>query len=218
MPRKKKIGAQKPPHPKNTTLATLLPKDPLVLQPHVATLLTELANDQAHFGAIAAQVTQAQADNGNLAKAITAATNGGTIEHGDMLVAAETVRQDIRVLKPLVQGILRKLSPDQVPAILSTILMAESKVGTRHPQPPLKLTQGPSGGGRLEAQRILLALVYFFEVSADGTTFTLSGKSAKRQFAITGLAPGKPYWFRVSAFLRDDTTSPYVVIGPIIVT
>jgi hypothetical protein len=55
-------------------------------------------------------------------------------------------------------------------------------------------------------------------VSVDGTNWTLSGRSSKQHLTIIGLTPGKQYWFRVSAFLRDDTTSPPVVIGPFFVT
>jgi hypothetical protein len=215
--RRKKIGAQKPPQPQHTTVALDLPASPVELQPHVATMLTELGNDQ-RFSSLATQIAQAKTDNGNLLIAIGAATNGGTIEHGKMLAAAEAVRQDMRTLRPLVQGVLRTLPPDQVPAILATLLMQQSKVGTRHPQPPLRFTQGPSGSALLKTLRILAAVVYYWETSVDGANFTVYGKSHKPHVTVAGLTPGKQYWFRVSSFLRDDTTSPYLVIGPFMMT
>jgi hypothetical protein len=124
----------------------------------------------------------------------------------------------MRELKPLVQGILRGLPPDQVPAILATILMPQSKVGRRRPQPPLKFGQGPSGSALLRALKILGALVYDWEVSGDGTTWSVFGRTHKPHVTITGLTPGKQYWFRVSAFKVDDTTTPHLTIGPLIVT
>jgi hypothetical protein len=218
MPRRKKIGAPPPPKPQHTTIAMHLPEHPVDLQAHVGTVLDELDKDKSHFQALSPQIAQAKTDNGKLLGAIGAANNGGPIEHGAMLAAAETVKQDMRQLKPLVQGVLRTLPPDQVPAILATILMSQSKVGTRHPQPPLKFGQGPSGNALLQALKILDALVYEWEVSGDGTTWSVFGRTSKPHVTITGLAPGKPYWFRVSAFKRDDTTTPHVTIGPFIVT
>jgi hypothetical protein len=217
MSRRKKIGATKPPRAKQPTVAMHLPENPVDLEPHVATSLDELGKDQ-RFAALAPQITKAKTDNGTLATAIQAATNGGPLEHSDMLLAAEMVREDMRELKPLVQGVLRTLPPDQVPAILATILMSQSKVGTRHTQPPLRTTQGPSGSVLLKTLRIVAALVYFWEVSSDGTNWTLFQKSSKPHTTATNLTAGKQYWFRVSAFLRDDTTTPYVAIGPFMVT
>jgi hypothetical protein len=218
MPRRKKIGAPTPPRPRQTILALELPEHPVDLQAHVAPMLDTLDNDKTHFLALAPQIAQAKTDNANLLTAIGVASTGGPVEHRKMLDAAETVRQDMRELKPLVQGILRKLPPDQVPAILAAILMHQSKIGTRHPQPPLKFDQGPSGSALLRAAKILLALVYDWEMNLDGTTFTLFGKTHKPHVTITGLTPGKQYWFRVSAFTRDDITTPYVTIGPFMMT
>jgi hypothetical protein len=39
----------------------------------------------------------------------------------------------------------------------------------------------------------------------------------KARFTVAGLAPGKPSWFRVTAFLRDGTSQQHVTGAPLIV-
>jgi hypothetical protein len=90
--------------------------------------------------------------------------------------------------------------------------------GLRESRPPLRFAQGPSGSALLQALAILGALVYEWEVSVDGTSWSTFGRTSKPHVTITGLTFGKQYWFRVSAFKRDDTTTPHVTIGPFMVT
>jgi len=219
MPRKSS-GIPTQEEPKPLTLAGLLPNTPEALQPHVATMLAALATDKDHFTPIAADVASAQTDNGKLGDAIQAAKNGGEPEKQAMLAAERKVRQDVRELVPQVQGILRALPPDQVPAILANILLFQSHVGERPPKPPLAAKDPKPalpGSVLLVALAIAGALTYDYECSTDQTTWTFGGKSGKAHFTVTGLTPGKQYWFRVTAFLRDGTTTQPIVCGPHIV-
>ena len=175
---------------------------------------------QAHFAPLAQDVTDAQTDNGKLGDTIQAEKNGGEAEKQAMLAAEKVVRQDVREIVPMVQGILRNVPPDQVPAILANILMFQSHVGERPPKAPLAADDpegGRSGSVLLVALAILGALTYEYEWSANQVTWTVGRKSGKTRFILAGLTPGKQYWFRMTAFLRDGTTTQPVFAGPHIV-
>jgi hypothetical protein len=47
---------------------------------------------------------------------------------------------------------------------------------------------------------------YIWELSLDQTSWS-STTTGKTQATLTGLTPGKTYWLRVHAFLRDGTTT-----------
>jgi len=220
MPRKKS-GIPTQEEPKPLTLASHLPDMPFELQPHVATMLAALAADTNHFAPLASDVTKGQGDNGKLATAIQDAKNGGESEKQTMLAADRLVRQDVRELVPRIQGILRGVAPDLVPGILANILLFQSHVGTRQPKAPLAAVDPPKGtppgAVLLIALAIAGALTYDYDWSTDQVNWTAGGRSAKARFIIEGLTPGKQYWFRVSAFLRDETTTTPIVCGPHIV-
>ena len=219
MPRKKS-GIPVQQEPKPLTLAAHLPGTPEELQPHVATMLGAIAADTSHFAPIASDVTNGQADNGKLATTIQAAKNGGEPEKQAMLAADNVVRQDVREIVPKVQGILRKLPPALVPGILANILLFQSHVGERPPKVPLDAKDpkpAVSGSVLLVALAIAGALTYGYEWSPDQSNWTMGGKSGKARFIIEGLTPGKQYWFRMTAFLRDGTTTQPVFAGPHIV-
>jgi hypothetical protein len=219
MPRRKS-GVSKQEEPKPLTLAAHLPGTPEELQPRVATMTTELAADK-RFAALAPEVTQTQTDNTALGNAIVAATNGGEIETRAVSKADTQVRQDVRELVPKVQGILRGLAPAEVPGILATLLLYQSHIGQRPPKAAIA-AQDPKGGASwsvlLVALAIAGALYYEYDWSTDQATWVAAGKSGKSRFLVQGLTPGKQYWFRVSAFLRDGTTTqPVVIAKPFIV-
>jgi hypothetical protein len=138
-----------------------------------------------------------------------------------MVAADKVVRQDVRELVPRIQGILRTVSPDLVPGILANILLYQSHAGERPPKPPLEAKDPPKGAVPgsvlLVALAIEGALTYDYESSTDQITWTFAGKSGKSRITVTGLTPAKQYWFRVTAFLRNGTTTQPIVCGPHIV-
>jgi hypothetical protein len=218
MPRKKS-GIPRKQKPKETTVAAHLPRSSVELQPHVATMCTGLGNDP-QFAPLKPQVDETVTDNGKLASAIQKAKTGGTVEQEALVEADKTVRDDVKALVPGVQKILRGLPPDQVPGILAAILMYASHAGERPPKPPLaaKDVKGaPPGTALLVALAVAGTLYYEYDWSADQTNWTFAGKSAKSRFTVAGLAPGKQYWFRVTAFLRDGTSQQHVTSTPFIV-
>jgi hypothetical protein len=87
----------------------------------------------------------------------------------------------------------------------------------RQPKPPLAAEPGATTGTvKAAALAILGALVYTFEWSLDQQSWT-SATTRKCSYLVTGLTPGKLYYFRVKAFLRDDTTTDYVATVSLIV-
>jgi hypothetical protein len=102
--------------------------------------------------------------------------------------------------------------------ILSTILLFQSHIGERPPKAAIA-AQDPKGGASgsvlLVALAIASVLYYEYDWSTDQITWVAAGKSGKTRFLVQGLTPGKLYWFRVSAFLRDGTmTQPVVIAKP----
>jgi hypothetical protein len=65
--------------------------------------------------------------------------------------------------------------------------------------------------------RALHRIPALLEPHLHQTNWTFGGKSGKSRLTITGLTPGKQYWFRVTAFLRDGTTRQHVTSEPFIV-
>jgi hypothetical protein len=220
MPRKSS-GIPTQEEPKPLTLAAHLPDTSAELQPHVAAMLSALAADTAHFAPIASDVTKGQTDNGTLGTAIQQAKTGGEAEKQAVHAADKVVRQDVREIVPKVQGILRNVSPDLVPGILANILLYQSHIGERPPKAPFEAKDPPKGSPPgmvlLVALAIPGALTYDYEVSTDQITWTLGVKSGKSRVTLSGLIPAKQYWFRVSAFLRDGTTTQPIVSQPHIV-
>jgi hypothetical protein len=218
MPRKKS-GIPRKQRPKDTSVAAHLPITPDELQPHVATTCTALSAD-TRFAALKPQVDTTVTDNGTLATALQAAKNGGPVALEALVEADKAVRDDVKALVPGVQKILRGLPPDAVPGILAAILMYASHVGERPPKPPLaaKDVKGAAAGtALLVALAIASTLYYEYEWSLDQTTWTFAGKGGTTRFTITGLTPGKAYWFRVTAFLRDGTSQQHITGAPFIV-
>jgi hypothetical protein len=109
-----------------------------------------------------------------------------------------------------VQTCLRKIPIEDTPPILAGVRLYRSRVGSKKPKPPLRAKHGPvSGTAILDALAIFHALVYTWEWSVDQLAWS-STTSGGTRVALDGLVPGKLYWFRVRAFLRDRTTTDHV--------
>ncbi len=174
--------------------------------------------DTTHFPTPFPPGTQIEGHLGTLGTALQAGEGGNATAKAAIVTAASVVREDFRQLKAYVQGVLQGLPPEQVAPILAAILMYESRVGMRKPKPPLGIKQGASGSAILDALAILNAIFYEWSSSLDQVTWTIAGRSGQATFTIAGLTPGKTYWFRVTAFLRDGTTTEAIVAGPFMVT
>ncbi len=219
MPRKKS-GVPKQKAPRLLNIATHLPDDEQELLTHCNVSLAAVEKDTAHFATVIPAATASLTPLlGALGTAITNAEGGGPTETAVLKAAAEQVRQSYNLMAKSIQPILRQLPPEQVPAILANILMYASNVGVRPPKKPFQVEQPmdwPSGSVLLVALAVAGALTYGFEASLDQVTWTVQ-TSGKSRATMVGLTPGKLYYFRFRAFLRDDTQTAYSTVFGLIV-
>ena len=206
MPRKKAIGRQ--PKLKVPHIALHLAPDAEGLHTQCSAQLTQVLAQPTVFvtpSPPAAILTQALAE---LWSAIQADEGGGPVQHTALVAAAAKVRQLFTQLGKYAEGVVLAAPVEQASAIISSVLMYESKVGQKPPKAELavKHVTAVSGAVLLIAAAIAGALTYTFEYSLDQVTWSSAGQTGKVRTTITGLTPGKVYYFRFLAFKRGDTT------------
>jgi len=219
MARQRKSGsAPKRTKQKRTNVASLLPRSPQPLYTRCTAIWQAVKADTVHFTTPYPPAAQIEGDLTALGTALQTAEGGDSAAKAAVVPAAQKVRQDFRQLREYVQGVLQGLPPEQVLPILVAILLYESKVGLRAPKPPLAIKQGTqSGSVILDALAVLGALTYQWEYTTDQATWTVFGRTGQAHVTIPGLTPGKVYYFRVNAFMRDATSTEYVIAGPFMV-
>jgi hypothetical protein len=198
---------KKPARPLN--VAERLPSDDQELYNHCEAGWTAMQADTAHFASPPFGPAMDAALTG-LSKALAAAPNGGPVEKEAVKTAATTLRGVWHQYAKYAQSVLRTLPVEATPPILVNLMLYKSNAGAHKPKPPLAAKQGtPSGTVKLVALAILDALTYGFEWSTDQVNWSTQ-TTGKTRLTVAGLTPGKTYWFRVRAFLRDGTTTDYV--------
>jgi hypothetical protein len=212
MPRKKS-GVPKEKPPKELTLAAHLPKDPAALLAHCTAGSSYIYNTPATFPTPNPPASQVNAALAALSSALTSAPGGSDAQKQAVRAAAKKVRGLWGLLVPYVESVLRTQNAADVPTILASCLMYVSNIGNRNPKAPLAAEHtGTSGSVKLIALAIADALTYDWQWSLDQQNWSTS-RSGESQTVISGLIPGKQYWFRVTAFLRGNTTTD--PIGPV---
>ena len=206
---RKASGVPKPRPPSPLNIAQHLPANDAQLYEHCEAGWSTMKADTAHFTAPPSGPDMDTALT-NLAAALKAEPNGGPIDTAAVKAAATAVCDLWGQIAKYAQKALRTLPVEQVPPILANVLLYESQTGRRKPKPPLAAKHGATSGNAIvTALAILSALTYGFEWSVDQVTWS-SMTSGKTRVTIGGLTPGKTYWFRVRAFLRDGTMTDYV--------
>ncbi len=217
MARQKKSGSA-PKRTKRTNVAALLPRSAQPLYARCTAIWQAVKADTVHFTTPYPPAAQIEGDLTALGAALQTAEGGDSAAKAAVTPAAQKVRQDFRQLREYVQGVLQAMPPEQAAPILAEILLYESRVGIRPPKPPLAIKQGTqSGSVILEALRVLGALTYQWESSSDQVNWSVFGRTGQAHVTIPGLTPGKVYYFRVSAFMRNATSTEYVYAGPFMV-
>ena len=198
------VPKAKPPTP--LTIAEHLPRDPADLYNHVEAGWTAMKADTTHFPSPPAT---AELDTAltNLGAALKTVPNGAPTDTAAVKTAATTVRELWGLDARYAQKVLRTLPIEQVPPILANVMLYQSQVGKKPPKPPIEAQRAPTSGSAIVILlAVAQALTYTYEWSLDQVTWqsTIAGKT---RVTIPGLTPGKQYWFRARAFLRDGTTT-----------
>src|SRR5262249_37187996 len=147
-------------------------------------------------------VQQMDATLVTLSSALEAAPGGTEAQKQAPYAAATAVGLLWAQIATFVQGALRTVPPANIPPILASILMYASKSGARTPKAPLAAAHGDTSGSvKLVALAIAGALSYEWEWSLDNLSWSTS-RTGEANTTLSGLTPGKMYYFRVRAFLR----------------
>jgi len=208
------VPKEKPPTP--LLIAEHLPRDPTDLYNHVDAGWTAMKADTAHFPSPPA-TTEMDTAIANLGTALKAVPNGSPTDTAAVKAAATAVRELWGLDARYAQKVLRALPVEQVPPILANVLLYASQTGKGRSKPPIQAKRAATSGSAIV---ILLAvaqtLTYTYEWSLDQVTWQ-SMTSGHARVTITGLTPGKLYWFRAHAFLRNGTTTNPVGLVDLIV-
>jgi len=211
MPRKKS-GAPKQRPPRQLSVATHLPDDDEALFTQCSAGWAALKANTATFATPTPGSPQMDNALTALGSALLAAQGGSDAQKGAAKNAARTVRNLWGQLAKYVEGVLRAGPITAAPEILASVLMYVSQRGAHKPKAPLAVKQMVSGTVKLIALAILNAQTYDWEWSVDQVTWSAM-TTGEANATLTGLTPGKTYYFRVRAFLRGNTQTAY--IGPV---
>ncbi len=192
-------------------VATLLPPDPQALYLRAFASWTGVKADKVHFANLPPNTLDV--DLLALSNALEDGPSGGTVGTATIVGAAAQVRHGFKLLAPYVEGVLRALPIEEVPAILAEVLMFESNVGRRPPKPPLAVKHGPLPGVLLLAALAMARVTaYYWEVSLDGLTWTVGAETSQARASIAGLTPGKVYSVRVRGLQRSGGMTSYTQV------
>ena len=208
------VPKAKPPTP--LIIAEHLPRDPDELLNQVTAGWTAMKADPTHFPS-PPETTAMDTAITNLGTALKAVPNGSPTETAAVTAAATSVRDLWGLNARYAQTVLRTLPVEQVPPILKSVLLYASQRGKKGPKPPIQAKRAATSGSAIV---ILLAvaqtLTYTYQWSLDQVTWQ-SMTSGHTRVTISGLTPGKLYWFRAVAFLRNGTTTDPVGLVDLIV-
>ncbi len=209
-------GPSKEKSPTPLIIAERLPRDPALLHIQVEAGWTAMKADTTHFPS-PPETNEMDTALASLGAALEAGPNGAPTDTEAVTAAVMAVRELWGLNARYAQKALRALPVDQVPPILASVMLYESQSGRRGPKPPIEAKRAKATGSAIV---ILLAvarsLTYTYEWSLDQVTWQ-SMTSGKTRVTIPGLTPGKLYWFRARAFLRDGTTTDPVGLVDLIV-
>jgi hypothetical protein len=208
------VPRAKPPTP--LIVAEHLPRKPTDLCNHVGAGWIAMKADTTHFPAPPA-TGELDTALTNLGESLKARPNGSPTDTAAVMAAVTAVRELWGLNARYAQKVLRALPVEQVPPILANVLLYASQAGKKAPKPPIQAKRAATSGSAIV---ILLAiaqtLTYTYEWSLDQVTWQ-SLTTGHTRVTFPGLVPGKLYWFRARAFLRNGTTTDPVGLVSLIV-
>ena len=202
-------------------------------KPHVARKLPRkaeklLADGNARIAAIEARpdlyatpnppLAQSKANLKKLGDCIQAAKGAGPVARAAVKAAAEVVLSDQNLLAAYVQSLADGATPEQAALIIATALFDLKRVRASGAKAELAVKHGPhSGSALLEIAAIARALLYFWEMSADGKSWSKVADTEKVSAVVTGLTPGQTYSFRFRAYVRGSGYTDYSQVVTLLV-
>ncbi len=197
-------------------VAALFPVEPQAFYLRAQGSWNAIKADKVHFANVPANTLDANLLA--LSTALQTGEGGGSVDTAVIVAAVAKVRQDFSQITPYVEGALLALPIEQVPAILAEVLLYVSNIGKRPPKPPLAAKRGTlSGVILLVALAMARVTAYFWEVSVDGLTWSVGVETSQARASLSGLTPGKVYYFRVRGLQRSGTLTSYTQVVSLMV-
>jgi len=212
---RKRAASPRPRKPRLPTVNANLPPDSPGLYNHCVASWAAFAGNPKLVAAVSPVAAEATENLAALGAALQVAPGGPAVTEA-IQANAEKVRQSWHLLAKYTQAFVRSGDIEDAGTIVASVLMTLSNVGKRHLQAPLTATPGTAPGtALLVVLRVMDALLYTYEWSVDEVNWT-AGTWNKVRYTVTGLTSGKTYYFRVTAYLRNNTTTSPV--GPVHLT
>jgi hypothetical protein len=152
-------------------------------------------NNNNNFPNAGAQVTAAQAAVKTYAQAVTDAKNK---VHGASTVRGEAYVAMVKAFDPLIAIVQAQVDAhlDQAATLAESAKMKLRKKPART-KPDFAVYDGKvSGQVHLVVRAIAGALLYYWEISSDQKTFSVSLDTSSANAFISSLTPGQTYYFR----------------------
>ena len=189
---------------KGPRIVLRLPRDAQGLYTRGLAIWSAIKADTTRFPTTYPPAAEVDADLKALGDALQAAEGGSPSAKAALSVAADKVRQTLELLGKIVESVVRAGPVEDAPAIISNVLMYESKVGRRSPKPELEAREGATSGVvQLIALAVPSAAMYYWEYSLDQETWTAGAQTVQARSTLTGLRPGQVYYFRFRTFQRE---------------
>jgi hypothetical protein len=137
-----------------------------------------------------------EADDAELdaAEALVLTRAHGKAKARDVKLAV--LRDDLEHLRAYVQEVA-DLDPTTAASVVESAGMSVKGPPTRNKEPFVAKQGGVPGSAHLVAKAVAKRASYEWQVSADGTNFTTARTTIQAETTLTGLAPGRLYYFRV---------------------
>jgi hypothetical protein len=208
MAKRRKGAAPRAKEPTALHVATRTPTAPADVYNTCIASWEIVKGDTAHFPTPFPPAIVMDAGFTTLQTALQDNESGGTVKTAALRKASNSVRHNHHLLGKYVESVVATMPHDAGVALIATVLMFVSTTGKHQPKAELTVKMGSiSGLVLLLARAVPGAVSYGWEFSLDQVTWSPGGTTAQAHTTISGLTPGKVYYFRFHAFLRDNTTT-----------
>lgn len=203
---RRKSGSPRKKVTKAPRIATRLPADAQQLLLRCLAIWAAMKGDPQRFSNPNPLPSEIDLALQELTDALKAAENPSPSATTAVQAAADKVRHLFNRLAMYVESVVRASPAEDAHAIITSVLLHESNAGKRPPKPALEARQGQgSGAAELIALAVALGVTYFWEYSADRETWTALQPTPRARTSLSGLTPGKVYYFRFHVLMQDGS-------------
>ena len=190
-----------------------LSNDPVEVASRAEGVSDAIDRDKVHFPNGLPIIQKTREDIAQLLAVIKVATSGaiGTATARDSQM--KLVKRDVDHLVDEVQRVADTLPVEEAKVFIIQMALFVSEVGHRGPKAEIAVDDGENSGSVVVTAGSLGKYVtYYFEYSLDQATWTRAPDTHHTKIEITGLTPGKLYYFRFRALVGETMRDPSQVV------